>query len=537
MRTSCFSGIWILFGLFLRRDRFLLPLWIALPAILVLGMAATFIAMDTQDQGLKSVLIGFNSDPLISAVLGPIMSIDLSGAIVWRTISLLALTLGIASLFTVIRHTRADEETGRSELIHSYIVGRYANLTATLILTLAANLAAGVLIALSIIGLGGEVGGSFIFGATISTIGIFFAGIGALGVQLRESSGSALGIGIVALVLGMLMAILNNFGGGHTLLSWVTPMAWQRLTQPFAGNHGWSLVYCTIISVIPAVIAYVLSTRRDLGAGILLACPGPAEAAPFLSSSLALAWRLHKGSFMGWLVAIVLYIVVFAAISPGLSNTGGMSDWLTNIGGTNWADQVGLGYVFTSIGIYLMSLLVAVYAMNAVLRLKKEEDEGRAEMLLDKQVSRIQWMGSHLIIAALGSSALLLAMGIAGGLVYGLASGDLSNEFWPIFGMCVSKFPPVLILLGMTALLYGLWPRITAIVWVIWLSYTLLEVTWEAQLIDWSLMRISPFSYVHYTIDISHLPLLPLFCQLCLSAILMGIGLLGLRNRDIWTKA
>ncbi|MEL7567744.1 MAG: hypothetical protein AAGU27_23100 [Dehalobacterium sp.] len=537
MRTSDFAGTETLFRLFLRRDRFLLSIWIFLPVILLLGNAATFIAMDSQGQGLRSALTKFNNDPLISSLLGPVMSLDLSGAIVWRTVSLLSLVLGISSLLTVIRHTRTDEETGRSELIRAYIVGRYANLTAALILTVVGNLSAGVLIAFSIIVLGGTAGGSFLYGATMSAIGCFFAGIGALGVQLRESSGSARGIGVAALGLGMLMAILNNFGGGYTLLRWITPMAWQRVTQPFAGNHAWSMLYFAAFAAVPAIIAYTLSARRDLGAGVLLARSGPREAAPYFSSPLALAWRLHWGSFLGWLVGTVLYIIVFAAISPVLTNAGGMSDWLANLGGTNWTDAVGLGYVFISIGIYLMSLMVAIYAMNAVLRLKKEENEGRTEMLLDKQVSRIQWMSSHLIAASLGSAALLLATGIAGGLVYGLAAGNLNNDFWHIFSMSVSKIPPVWILLGSTALLYGLWPRITALGWVLWLSFTLLEVAWETQIIDWSLMRISPFSYVHYTINIASLPLLPLFWLLCLSAILTGIGLFGFRNRDVFTKA
>jgi len=232
-----------------------------------------------------------------------------------------------------------------------------------------------------------------------------------------------------------------------------------------------------------------------------------------------------------------LYIAVFAAISPGLSNAGGMSDWRSNLGGTSWADEVGLGYVFISVSFYLISLFVAVYAMTAVLSLQKEENEGRAEMMLDKHVSRIRWMSSYLIVATLCSAALLLAMGIVGGLVYGIATGDLSHEFWHIFGMSVSKIPPVWTLIGVADLLYGLWPRITALGWVVWLSFSILELAWEAQIIDWPVMRISPFSYAHYTIDITNLPLLPLFWLLCLSAILTGIGLLGFRNRDVLTKA
>ena len=297
------------------------------------------------------------------------------------------------------------------------------------------------------------------------------------------------------------------------------------------------MLYCTAFIAVPVIIAYLLSPRRDLGAGLLLPRPGPQEATPNFATPLALAWRLQRKNFFGWLIGTTLYIVVFAAISPALSNAGGVSDWLTNLGGTDWTTEAGLGYIFISVGIYLISLIVAVYAMGAVLRLKKEEAEGRTEMLLDKRISRARWMNGHLIVAASGSASLLLAMGIVGGLVYGFVAGDLVHEFWPICIMSISKLPAVWTLLGLTALLYGVLPRITSLVWPVWLAFTLLEVAWETQMVDWSVMRFSPFSFAHYTINISKLPLTALFSLLCLSALLTGIGLLGFRTRDIVTKA
>ena len=534
MKSSDFTGTGTLFRLFLRRDRFLLPIWVCLPVVLVLFTAGTFSAL--AKEGMNSALIDFDSDPLVSALLGPVMSFNLPGAITWRGVSQIALTLGLGSLLTVIRHTRTDEEMGRSELSRAYVIGPYTNLTAALILTGGGNLVAGLLIALIIVGLGGAVGGSLVFGTTMTVVGCFFAGMGALGAQFRESSSSARNFAVAALGVGLLLMFLNNFSGGYTPLSWITPFAWQRITQPFAGNHGWNLLYCAVFAIVPTVIAYVLSTRRDLGVGILMARPGPQEAAPHFSSPLALAWRLQKGSFIGWLAAIILYIAAFAAISPGLSSAG-MSDWLSSLGGTNWADGLGLGHVFIGVSIYLMALVVAIYAMSMVLRLKKEENEGRVELLLDKPVSRSQWMSSHVIVVAFCSAALLLAMGMIGGLGYGVAVGNLNGEFWLILGMSVSKIPAVWCLLGISALLYGLLPRLTALGWIVWMAVVFLEVAWEGQIIDWTIMQFSPFSYVHYTVHVTAIPLLPLVEQLGLSAILIGLGLFGFRNRDVVTKA
>lgn len=535
MKSNNFIGTGALIRLFLRRDRLLLALWIIFSVALVFVTAATFTAIGGQNLG--DILSEFNKDPLISALLGPAISIDISGAIVWRGVSQLSLALGFGSLLMVIRNTRTDEETGRSELVRAYPVGRHASLTAALIIAIIGNIIAGILIALSIIALGGDMRGSFIFGATLSTIGYFFAGVGALGVQLRENSSTARGIGIAALGIGLVMAILNNFGGGYTLLRWITPMAWQRVTSPFADNYSRGLLYCAVFATVPTIVAYKLSAHRDLGAGILLAKPGLPEASPCFSGPLALAWRLHKKSFIGWMVGIVLYISVFATISPALSNDGGMSNWLSGLGGTSWSEEVGLGYVFISVSIYLMSLFVAAYAMTAVSRLKKEEAEGRVEMILDKPVSRIRWMSSHLIAAALCSTALLLVMGIVGGLFYGIANGDVRSGFWSVLSMSVSKLPPVLIFLGISAILYGLCPKIMVLGWGFWLSSVMLELAWEGQIIDWSIMQISPFAYTHYTIDITKLPLIPLFLLLCFSFVLTVIGLLGFKNRNVLTKA
>jgi len=45
---------------------------------------------------------------------------------------------------------------------------------------------------------------------------------------------------------------------------------------------------------------------------------------------------------------------------------GGMSNWLSSMGGTSWSQEAGLGYVFISASIYLMSLFVAAYTHDTI---------------------------------------------------------------------------------------------------------------------------------------------------------------------------
>jgi polyether ionophore transport system permease protein len=52
--------------------------------------------------------------------------------------------------------------------------------------------------------------------------------------------------------------------------------------------------------IVLAAVAFALLARRDVGAGVLPARLGPATAAPWLRSPLALAWRLHRGMLLAW---------------------------------------------------------------------------------------------------------------------------------------------------------------------------------------------------------------------------------------------
>src|SRR5699024_12457371 len=57
-------------------------------------------------------------------------SSDLSGYALY-----IYLLIALCSVFTVVRHTRAEEQTGRAELVRANMVGRHATLTSAVLLT------------------------------------------------------------------------------------------------------------------------------------------------------------------------------------------------------------------------------------------------------------------------------------------------------------------------------------------------------------------------------------------------------------------
>src|SRR5690625_6810525 len=87
------------------------------------------------------------------------------------------IAVAIMSILFVARHTRADEEDGRIELIRSLPTGRLSNLTATISVIAGINVLLALLVGLGLYALGIEsmdLYGSLLYGAALGTIGIFF---------------------------------------------------------------------------------------------------------------------------------------------------------------------------------------------------------------------------------------------------------------------------------------------------------------------------------------------------------------------------
>lgn len=131
-----FTGTGRLLRFYLRRDRFILPLWTLLPAFLLLGHISFTKAMSDW----RLFLAELSESPVTAAILGPIVPLSIEGAILWRGLLQASIAVMLGAALTMIRHTRTEEGAGRSELILGRPVGRYAPLTAALLLTCGGSL-------------------------------------------------------------------------------------------------------------------------------------------------------------------------------------------------------------------------------------------------------------------------------------------------------------------------------------------------------------------------------------------------------------
>jgi ABC-2 type transport system permease protein len=534
---STLAGTRGLVRLILRRDRFLLPLWILVLALLPVQTAVGIDQFYSSPAALQELYGTVQSTPGLLALLGPVFGATLGALTVWRA-GLVFTLVGLASLLTVIRHTRTDEEAGRRELLGSTVVGRHAPLGAALLVTFAADLVLGAVLAAGMLGLGLPIAGSVAFGLGVAAAGWMFAAVGAVAAQLTQSAGGARGIGLGTLGGAFLLRAAGDTAGpdsGLSWLSWLSPLGWAQQTRPYAGERWWVFALAVALLVMLAATAFALLARRDVGAGILPARLGPATAAPGLRSPLALAWRLHRVTLLAWTAGFAVWGAVIGAITDSVkdmaSGNAQLQEMLDRLGGQSALSDAYLAGVMG-----FFALAAAGYAIQATLRLRAEEEGLRAEIVLATAVSRLRWATSHLLFGLLGPAVVLVALGLAAGLVYGLVSGDVGRELPRVLAGALVQLPAVLVLSGIAMALFGLLPRLTAVSWAALGLFAFVVLFGPLLRLSQWVMDVSPFSHIP-KVPGADVTVTPLAWLLAVTAVLAAAGLAGFRRRDLLSGA
>ncbi|MEV4499263.1 ABC transporter permease [Micromonospora arborensis] len=535
---SAFTGTRHLLRLILRRDRVLLPIWILLLAVLPASYASTYAGLYPTADERAAYLAGTASNPSIVALLGPVYG-DSVGALTVQRAGLLALIVGLIGLLTVIRHTRTEEEAGRRELLGATVLGRYAGLTAALLVTYAANVLLGLLTAGGLVAAGLPGTGSVLFGAGVALTGVVFATVGGLAAQLTESASGARGIGVGALGLAFVLRLGGDAGGsGGTggsaeWLSWLSPLGWAARGRAYADERWWVLLLPVLLSAVVALVAYPVSVRRDLGAGVFPSRLGPATAGAGLAGPFGLAWRLHRGQLLGWTVGFGLLGLVLggAADAAGDAVQGNqqLAEIMSRLGGSSALAEAYLGGTLS-----LTALAAAGYGIQAALRARAEETAGRVEPLLATAVSRARWLAAHLVFALLGPAVVLAVAGLATGLAYGLSVSDVGGELPRLLGAGLAQVPAAWVLAGLAALLVGWLPRFSGGAWAVLAACLLLGQLGAVLELDQWALDLSPFTHTPQVLgqDWSATPLAALTAA---AAALLTLALLTFQKRDIPT--
>ena len=527
------TGVAGLSRLILRRDRIIMPAWIIVLSLLPVEYVSATRDLYPNDAAAAQYAHSISNNPTFLALLGPVFGTSIGALGAWRSLFAMVF-VGLASILTVIRHTRTDEEAGRRELLGATVVGRHAPLAAALLVTAAADLVLGLLVALWMMALGLPAVGSLALGLSWTVIGCVFATIGGLTAQLTQGAGAARGIAIAVLGAAYLVRAAGDAGGANSplsWLSWVSPIGWMQRLRPFADEQWWVLGPALALAATVTVGTFALSAHRDVGAGMLPDRLGPPEAPPALRSPLALAWRLHRGLLFGWTAGFAVYGLVVGGVAKGVvdmtAGSSSLGDMLRRLGG-----QSAILDAYVAAVINLLAIAVAAYAVQATLRLRAEETAQRAEPVLATAVGRMRWAASHLAFAILGPTVVLVVFGLCVGLGQGLAIHDVSGTVPHVLPGALVQLPAVWLLSGLTMALLGLAPRAAWGAWVALAACFLVGQLGALVKLDQRVMDISPFTHVP-KVPGGSIAATPLVWLAVAAAGLLIVGLVGLRHRDV----
>ena len=527
---NAFVGTGALVRLALRRDRIMLPVWILVFVAIAASSASATVDLYPTVESRVQFAASANSNPSLLAMYGWVFDGTSLGAVsMYKSIAFGAAMVAILAMLVTVRHTRAEEESGRLELVGAAVVGRYAALAAALIVSVGTSLVLGLLTAVSLMGAELPASGSFAFGMTWAAAGITFAAVGAVSAQLTTSARTANGIS--ATVLGaayLLRAVGDSTGdGGPTWLSWLSPIGWGHQVRPFAGDRWWVFLIFVAVWAATCGMAFLLASRRDMGSGLLADRPGPARAPAGLGSPLALAWRLHRNALLGWSAGFAALGLVLGGVAANVGDLLGSEqarEFIEQMGGK----QV-LSDAFLAAEMGFVSAFASAFGIQAAMRLRAEEVEFRAEPLLATAVGRIRWAASHITIALLGSAVLLAVAGAAAGLSYG-AQTDMS-QFGRVLGGAVAFVPAVWVLTVIVVAAFGIAPTLIVAGWVALAAFLLIGQFGPIFQLDQLVMDLSPFTHIpKLGFAVSATPLVVLTA---IAAVLIGTGLSAFRRRDI----
>jgi ABC-2 type transport system permease protein len=528
------SGTGALARLAFRRDRIMLPAWVYVITAAIASNSYSLNKLYPTAAARADLAVSGGRNPALVFLYGRLWGDSLGAVSAWRYGVWAAIFAALMSVFLVVRHTRADEEAGRLELVGSAAVGRLAALTAGLLVALAANAVLAVLLVVVLVVLGLPVAGSVAFALVITTCGLAFAAIAALAAQLAAGARPARGIALGVLGAAYLLRAVGDASGagGVSWLTWLSPLGWTELTRPYTTDRWWVLALPLALTAAATATAYALAVLRDHGAGLLPDRPGRAAASAFLRSPFGLAWRLQRGTLYGWAAGFAFTFAASGAAAKGIGSLLGGSTQLRNAF-TRLGGQAGITDAYLAAIMSLGGLAAAAYATSAVLRLRAEETGGQAEPLLATAIGRTRWGLSHIAVAVAGTAILLAVAGVAAGLGYGLRTGSAGPEVARLLGAAMAQLPASLAVAGAAVLLFGLLPRSSvAGAWTVVGVLVLIALFGQVLRLSRWILDVSPFA---------HVPRLPgaavtaaplLWLSLAVLALAVA-GLAGLRRRDI----
>lgn len=526
-----FSGIGGNLRMDLRLDRWRILIWFL---TITLTTWVTVVSLEEvyPDAQARQARADLMSNPSAVMMSGPAFGLDnyTLGVMTANEVGLsLMVAVAIMSILLVVRHTRAEEESGRLEMVRALPTGAYAPPTAALLTVALANVLVGAGVAAALLVPGLNPVDSVAFGAAVAVTGLVFGAVAAVTAQLSEHARAASGLALTVLGAAFLIRGLGDIlRPTGSWLSWFSPIAWAQQTRPYVDLRWWPLLASLALIGVLLAVAVMLARRRDLGAGLRAVQPGPAHAARSLLSVSGLARRLLRGAFLGWVIGIGVFALAFGSLAGSIEDAFADTPLLAEF---FRADAAAVTESFGATVLSFTLLAVIVFAASSVLRLRTEEESGRAALAIVSGVSRARWLAGWLTVIAV---QVLIATVVSGFAVGAGMAVALEQTYWiaDLTAASLVYLAAVFAVAGVTAALVGWAPSLTGLIWLL-VAY-IVFVGWIGPLLDLPepAANISPIEATPL-VPSEDLTAVPLVILTAIALAATGAAFAGYRRRNL----
>jgi ABC-2 type transport system permease protein len=523
-----FAGTWPLVRLALRRDRLRIPLWVVgLVGVLYLSAQSVRGLYQTQAEiDAYAALVG--ESPATKAIAGPDVGLhSLAGIVMYETYMTVIAGISIMAVLMTSRHTRAEEESGHTELLRATETGRHAGAAAAMIVTGGTCLLVGAGMAAVLPATPLSARSAAVYGLSMAVLGLFLSAMTLCFAQVFVHGRAVSGAGLAAFLLFYVVRGIGDVRGDAVV--WLSPIGWVQATHVPTEDRLWPLLLPLVLTAGLFVLAIRLADRRDFGGGLREARRGVTRAPRSLAGTVGLAWRMQRGAVLAWALALAACGAMVGALGTS------MQDMIRD--NPDLAAYVAVGEGGSIIDAYqatfilVMTLAVGGFAVWSAGRIATEEGDDRLDLVLAGPVGRSRSLFGELLVTLAGVAVLLLVSGVSAGLTYAAVADDPGQGVRVALAPLI-YLPAIAVLVGVVVLTYGWAPRWSWVGWVIlafevvlgWLGGLLDPPRW---MFDLSIFDRTP----RYPLET--LAAAPLVALALVGAALLAVGGLGFRRRDV----
>ncbi|MCL2482524.1 MAG: hypothetical protein FWF43_03735 [Propionibacteriaceae bacterium] len=535
------SNLGVLLGFTWKRNWVRSVVWLVIVVGMFVFIFDYYKALFTDESQLASFISTVDSPSLLAMVgiiSNPISVVGATWCKFWMFGSLM---LGIGVLFLMTRNLRGDEDQGRAELIRSTPLGIHSRLASSVILMSVLSIVIGILTGVALAALTSDPNnlqhlvnvssvaaatqGSMVFGMSIAAMGLLGVGIGALTNEISPSSGAANGIGMA--IFGVLYIIRMIGDVQSNAATWVSPIGWGQKMDPYGADRWWPFIMIVILAAILVWVAWMIQSSRDLGDSIAPQRKGKAGASALLTRVWGLGMRLQRGSFIAWIVCLVIFPMVLGSVIKAIRD---MISGTTMAGLANMADTLDgvLGMIF----IPMLALVVGIFAAQSATSLRTDEAHGVLESQLATGVGRVSWALQRLAVTFVAIVVFLLITGVCLGASYGALVSDMSR-LPVVIGSFFAYLPACCLLASIFVLGFGWWPRYAvSVTWIVVVALWAFMIVGLALRIPTWLLDLMPFNA---TPAVPAVPMnwTPIIILSLIAAAFTVVGLIGFRRRNV----